>query len=66
MNVEKLKGYWNSFEADIKKTYANVANDQELKTRANLEKFKAYMQKHYGITKDKANELCDEFGKDFK
>ncbi|MFC4891849.1 CsbD family protein [Pseudofrancisella aestuarii] len=66
MNKETVKGRWNEFVATMKVKYAEIKDDKELETKANIEKFAAHLQAKYGIAKEEAEKQAKEFGKAFK
>jgi len=50
----------------MKGKYAELTDDETLKTKANIEKFAAHLQAKYGIAKEEAIKQAEEFSETFK
>ncbi|WP_373084759.1 CsbD family protein [Sneathiella sp.] len=64
MNEDILKGKWKQLKGDIQKKWGKLTDDDLDQIDGNREKFVGRIQENYGIAKEEADSMLDEFERD--
>jgi uncharacterized protein YjbJ (UPF0337 family) len=56
MNKDIIKGKWHEIKGQLKQQWGKLTDDDIAKAEGSQEELSGLIQKHYGYTKDKANE----------
>jgi uncharacterized protein YjbJ (UPF0337 family) len=70
MNQQVLSGKWQEIKGEMRKTWADLTNDEVEKTRGNFDSLVGLFKQKYGYKKDEAartlNRFLDKYERDIK
>ena len=61
VNTDTLKGRWNELKGKAKARWAKLTDDDLQQVEGKADELAGKLQKHYGMTKDKARQEIDSF-----
>jgi uncharacterized protein YjbJ (UPF0337 family) len=65
MNDDILKGKWKEMTGEVKRRWGKLTDDDLLEIKGNAEKLRGSLQKHYGYSKDEAQNEWDDFVRNY-
>lgn len=66
MNKEILEGKWDQIKGELKSKWADLTEDEIMKTQGNSQAILGLLKERYGMEKDKALEELNSFLENIK
>lgn len=65
-NWDKVGGKWKQFVGEVKKQWGDLTDDELMEVNGDREILAGKIQEKYGVAKDEANKLIDEWADKLK